>query len=464
MVDVIAQLRQQAQAGGWLRCSTQAADPYSDVHGLYHGQADLLLFPDSTAAVAQIMRFCHQHQVRVVIQGGNTGYCGGAIPVEADYPQILLSLRNLNQIRSLDLTNQSMTVDAGCTLGQIQEKVAHYGRWFPLGLSVADRCLIGGNLATNAGGVNVLRYGNVRDLVLGVEAVLANGDIYHGLQRLRKNNSGYDLKNMFIGSEGSLGIITGAVLKLYPALKSRALALVGFDDFDQALVLLEQLQQGYQENLSAFEYWQGRVLAQVQMCFDQFDLPFKTAHSHYLLLELSGQHPQDFLSCLEAELGRGAWEYVVTQDAEMMQHWWQFRAHLPKAQQQVWAHLNSGIKHDIALPIDKIALFMMQMPVLLQDYLPELKTAVFGHLGDGNLHFNVGTENICLSAEEIGTIQALVYQQVQALGGSFSAEHGIGQAKVHLLQQYADPCGLALMRQLKGCFDPLCLLNPSKVL
>ncbi len=465
MVEALIELKQQAQTAGWLAQTEDFnVDPWSDVHGLYHGKADLLLSPDSTEAVASIMRYCHEQQIKVVVQGGNTGYCGGATPMPENSPQVLLSLRRLNQIRSIDLINQSITVEAGCSLKQIQDYVNTKNRWFPLGLSVADRCLIGGNLATNAGGVNVLRYGNTRDLVLGLEVVLADGEIYQGLQRLRKNNSGYDLKNLFIGSEGTLGVITAAVLKLYPGIQSRALALIGFSNFSKALSLLGHLRQHYQEHLSAFEYWQGNCFEQVTDSFAEINNPFSDAYPHYVLIELSSHRQQDLESLLKKALNAGDWETHISQDPETIQQWWQIRAHLPKAQQQVWSHINSGYKHDISLPLDNIASFLDQSAARLHAYLPDLEIAVFGHLGDGNLHYNVGTKGACLENSAVARVQDIVYEQVKALGGSFSAEHGIGQSKRHLLQQYADPCALSLMRQLKNSLDPHNLLNPSKVL
>jgi len=460
MADALTVLRHKADNAGWL--DSAASCQLQDVHGLYQQRAGLLLYPDSTEVVSEIMAFCYQHELAVVPQSGNTGYVGGAMPTSDK--QVVLSLQKMNKLLDVHAANNTMLVDAGCRLAQVQSQAAAHNRLFPLGLSVADSCLIGGNLASNAGGTSVLRYGNARDLVLGLEVVLANGRILEQLQTVRKDNSGYDLKQLFLGSEGTLGIITKAVLKLFPRPQSQVTALLGFTQLQQIVDLRDDLSEQCGESLVACEYWQQRCVQQALRYNANLQQPLVDIYPHYLLVELNSTLKCDLTSLLQQIAPQLNCEHIaITEHVSTIKNWWQLRATFPKAQRQLWTHLGSGLKHDIALSVEQIPEFLVTMKSRLLEQFEHLDIAVFGHLGDGNLHYNIGTMQ-SLSASEKQQINHLVYDQVMSMGGSFSAEHGIGQAKRSLLTRYKSPIAVALMRTLKQCLDPKQLLNPGKVL
>ncbi|PTT79483.1 hydroxyacid dehydrogenase [Pelomonas sp. HMWF004] len=433
----------------------------------YPGQALAVARPASTDEVATVLRLCHEHRVPVVPQGGNTGLVGGSTPDDSGR-QLLLSLTRMKRIRSLDAANLSLTAEAGCVLAEVQAAAREAGLLFPLSLAAEGSCTLGGNLATNAGGTQVLRYGNARELCLGLEVVTATGEVWHGLSGLRKDNTGYDLRDLFIGSEGTLGVITAATVKLYPQPKERLTALAACASLNDTVALLGLARERAGDALTGFEVMNRSSLALVARELPQLAQPLGPAE-WTVLLELSdaesAAHANGvFEGLLEAALERGTvQDAAIAQNLQQAQAFWHLRESIPLAQAQ--AGLN--IKHDISLPVSAIPGFVAGMDTALTAYLPGIEVIDFGHLGDGNLHYNVQAPAGVASAEFLAvheaTINAMVYDAVQQRGGSISAEHGIGRLKRDELAARKDPTALALMRSIKRALDPLDLLNPGRL-
>ncbi|GHT84578.1 D-2-hydroxyacid dehydrogenase [Betaproteobacteria bacterium] len=443
--------------------------PYlTDHRGHYTGRALAVAKPDTTAEVAAIVAACREAGVAMVPQGGNTSLCGGATPL-ADGGALLISLSRLNRVRALDTANDTLCVEAGCTLAAVQEAAAAAGRLFPLSLASGGSCEVGGNLSTNAGGVQVLRYGNMRELTLGLEVVLPDGRVWNGLRGLRKDNTGYDLKQLFIGAEGTLGIITAAVLKLFPAPATTASAWLAVADPAAAVALLARFRAACGERVTAFELV-GRpllelVLKHMPRCRDP--LPAPAAWS--VLVELSDSDPAAPLThLLEQTLG-AAIEAGEVADAAIAttlaqrEHLWALRENANEAQKRE----GYSFKHDISLPVSRIAEFMRRSFAALHAWQPELRIVAFGHIGDGNLHYNLfppprlDTATRAMWSAEVNRI---VYDLVDELDGSISAEHGLGQLKREEIRRYKAAIELELMGTIKRAFDPLGLMNPGKVL
>lgn len=440
----------------------------SDWRNAYHGRAALVLRPGSTEQVAAVVRLCHAAGVALVPQGGNTGLCGGSIP-DSSGTQVVLSLTRLNRIREVDVGNATITVEAGVILQQLQEAAAEVDRLFPLSLGAEGSCTVGGNLATNAGGTAVLRYGNMRDLTLGLEVVLPDGQIWNGLRGLRKDNTGYDLKQLFIGSEGTLGIITAAVLKLFPAVRSRTTAWVALPSAEAAVGLLGQMRSLCGDRLTGFELMSRQslefVLRHVAGCND----PFGEVHPWYVLIELSDTQAEASLNdLLEQGLGeafeRGlALDAVVASSEGQVQALWVLREGISEAQN----HEGPSLKHDISVPVSRIADFIERADLALQQAFPGVRIVAYGHVGDGNLHYNISKP---LAAEEgvfkaqAAAIMRVIYDVTSSFAGSISAEHGLGQAKREAARHYKAPLELELMRSIKQALDPAGLMNPGKLL
>lgn len=434
----------------------------------YPGRALAVARPASTAEVAATLKLCQAHRVAVVPQGGNTGLVGASTPDDSGQ-QLVLSLSRMKRVRHIDAANASLTVEAGCVLADVQAAAAGAGMLFPLSLAAEGSCTIGGNLATNAGGTQVLRYGNARELCLGLEVVTAAGDVWQGLSGLRKDNTGYDLRDLFIGSEGTLGIITAATLKLYPAPRERLTALAACDDMDQAVALLRLARARAGDALTGFEVMSRAALALVARELPQLAQPLGAA-AWTVLLELSDAESAEharavFEGLLQDALEAGAVsDAVIAQNLQQAQAFWHLRESIPLAQAQ--AGLN--IKHDIALPVSAVPAFVADMDAALAAYLPGIEVINFGHLGDGNLHYNVqapaGVAPAAFLEAHEAPINARVYDAVQRLGGSISAEHGIGRLKREELRARKDPTALALMQAIKRALDPLDLLNPGRLL
>jgi FAD/FMN-containing dehydrogenase len=438
-----------------------------DWRGRYQGAARAIVRPATSGQVAAIVAHCHEARIPIVPQGGNTGMCGGATP-DPSGREIVVSLARLRSIRAVDRQNATITVEAGATLAAVQEAAAEAGLLFPLSLASEGSCTIGGNLSTNAGGTAVLRYGNARDLVLGVEVVLADGRIWDGLRGLRKDNTGYDLKQLFIGSEGTLGIVTAAVLKLFAAGRTRLTALAAVADVARAVSLLQTMKQALGDRLVGFELMSADALALSRKHHPDLPDPLPN-HPWYVLVEASDSAPHAPLAshveaAFAAALDDGTLaDATIAQSDEQADRLWALRENISEAQRRE----GPNIKHDISLPISTIPAFLADCEAELARALPGARLVTFGHLGDGNLHYNVaapaGTPGQAF-IENTPLANRIVHDRVAAAGGSISAEHGIGQLKRQELTRYKSDVELELMRRLKSALDPLSLLNPGKVL
>ena len=443
-----------------------------DWRGRYHGRARAVVQPADAEDVAQTVRWCVAHRVPVVPQGGNTGLSGGATP-DASGAAIVLSLARMRRVRALDPINDTVTVDAGCTLAQVQQAAAGAGRLFPLSLASEGSCTIGGNLSTNAGGTQVLRYGNARALCLGLEVVTADGELWNGLRGLRKDNTGYDLRDLFIGAEGTLGVITGATLQLHPRPAAQVTAIAAVDGLGAALALLQAARAALGPALTAFEVFSERCLQLVLRHFPACRRPLATPSPWWVLLEASDAESeahaqQRFGALLERALEAGAVaDAAVAASIADGRAFWALRENISEAQ----AAEGRNIKHDVSVPISAIADFVADTDARLAAAFPGVRMVTFGHLGDGNLHYNVSpAEGDADPASQAAflelqpAINALVHERVNAFGGSVSAEHGLGQLRRDEAARYKPAVELALMRRIKQALDPLGLMNPGKVL
>jgi FAD/FMN-containing dehydrogenase len=433
----------------------------------YRGRALAVVRPGSTDEVAQVVAVCARHGAALVPQGGNTGLVGGGVPDDSG-TQVLLTLSRMDRVRSIDAANLTMTVEAGCVLQSVQEAAAAEGLLFPLSLAAEGSCTIGGNLATNAGGTQVLRYGNARELCLGLEVVTAQGEVWHGLSGLRKDNTGYDLRDLFIGSEGTLGIITAATLKLYPQPAATLTALAALPDLPSAIALLQLAQARLGAGLTGFELMGEFALGLVRRHYPQLRQPLPPS-PWTVLLEQSDTEGEEharalFEGLLETALERGLiTDAAVAESIEQSNGLWHLRESIPLAQSEE----GLNIKHDISLPVSRIVDFVAATDAALRAALPGVRLVNFGHLGDGNLHYNVqapegGDAKQFLQQHE-AEVNTIVYDAVGACGGSISAEHGIGALKRDELAVRKSPVALGLMRSIKKALDPNGLMNPGKV-
>ena len=449
----------------------EAAKPFhTDERNRYHRAPLAVALPENVEQISQIVRLCAAHtpKVALIAQGGNTGLVGGCAVLEHT-PSLILNLTRLNRIIALDTQNQTMTVQAGVTLAQVQQHAAAHDLLFPLSLASEDSATIGGNLATNAGGTQVLRYGTMRELCLGLEVVLADGQVLSELNTLRKNNTGYDLKQLFIGAEGTLGIITAAVLKLYPQPVRRQVALIGATDLPRLMQAFDRLRQRFDANLTAFELISPYAM---QLVCDHLRCAHPWAHTPNLysaLIELSQTHnDDDAQSCLmplNELLEQNLIEQAIVADSlTQAEHLWRLREQISAAQKAV----GKNVKHDVSVPISAIATFIAATEAALEAAYPGIQTVVFGHMGDGNVHFNVSAGAAFANADELmaheEAINTIVYQQVEHHHGSISAEHGIGLLKKARMFDIKSPVQLHLMRAIKSTLDPHKLMNPHKVL
>jgi D-lactate dehydrogenase (cytochrome) len=440
----------------------------TDWRGRFTGKARAVVAPVDTAQVAQLVAACAAARVALVPQGGRTGLVLGSVP-DASGAAIVLSLRRLDRVRALDTVNRTITVDAGVILQHVQEAAASAGLLFPLSLAAEGSCTIGGNLSTNAGGTAVLRYGNTRELCLGLEVVTPHGEVWDGLRALRKDNTGYDLRDLFIGAEGTLGVVTGAVLKLFEQPKAVITAMVALDSPRRALELLKLAQDRCGVNLTGFELMSGFCMQLVARHFPQLPRPFSESHPQYALLELSSNEDEKHAGeLLERTLfspdQQGLLrDGVVAGSVAQSRGLWQIREHIPLAQ----AAAGKNIKHDISLPISAIPDFIDKTDAALLQAFPGCQIVCFGHLGDGNLHYNVAPpEGVApdVFLEHEAAINRIVYDNVDAFAGSISAEHGIGALKREELPRHKSPVELNMMRAIKAALDPLGIMNPGKIL
>ena len=432
---------------------------FTDWRKQYGAPAECVVRPGSTAEVAQVVALCAREEIAVVAQGGNTGLVGGSVPT-GSRREIVLSLGRMNRVRSLDTLNDTITVEAGCVLAAVQKAAEDAGRFFALSLAAEGSCQIGGNLSTNAGGVNVLRYGNAREQVLGLEVVLADGRVWDGLRALRKDNTGYDLKQLFLGAEGTLGIITAAVLRLLPRSSATATAWIALDSPRAAVELLGALRGLLGERVSAFELVSRACLDTVLAHSHGLQDPLAAPHPWYVLAEVGDSgDPAALHERVESALAdcaeRGALrDAVLAQSGEQSRDLWRIRETIPEAQ-------FTNVKHDISLPVSKIPEFIERAGRSLRERFGDIDIYCFGHVGDGNLHYNIGSEALMPRRDEVNRV---VYDTLAPFGGSISAEHGLGQLKREEIRRHKHPLELELMRSLKHALDPKGLLNPGKVL
>jgi FAD/FMN-containing dehydrogenase len=453
---------------GLLRDPDIIAPLLVDHHGRYHGRALAVAQPQSLEQVAALVRWCNARRVALVPQGGNTGYCGAATP-DASGRQVLLLLRRMNHIRAIDAANFSMIAEAGCVLAGVQRAAAAVDRFFPLSLGAEGSCQLGGNLGTNAGGVNVVRYGMTRDLVLGIEAVLGDGQVLHGLKSLRKDNTGYDLKSLLIGSEGTLGVITAASLKLWPHPRSTGTAFLGIARPADAITLLGHLRAAGGDRLSSFELLPRIAIELAARHIPEVSDPLPEPHPWYVLCELSSGADEPLAELLQQLLAEAAArsllaDAVLATSERVRAAFWRLRENVPEAQRLDGA----SIKHDISVPVASLADFIDEAGGWVRQQVPEARLFCYGHAGDGNLHFNLhcagsSAERAAFLARE-PQVRHAIDECVARYHGSISAEHGIGQLKRADLAHYADPAALAAMRAIKQALDPNGIMNPGKVL
>jgi len=433
------------------------------------GRALAVVRPGSTAEVAAVVRACAHAGASIVPQGGNTGLVVGSVPDESG-TQVVLSLTRMNAVRAIDGANLTMTVDAGCVLQYLQDAAENAGFLFPLSLAAEGSCTIGGNLATNAGGTQVVRYGNARELCLGLEVVTAQGEVWQGLTGLRKDNTGYDLRDLFIGSEGTLGVITAATLKLYPLPAAQLTAWAAVPTLEAAVALLGLAHQHLGAGLTGFEVMGQFALSLVDRHFPALRVPLWKDSPYCVLLENSDSESEEhargqFERLLESAFEQGfVSDAVVAESLAQARGLWHIRESVPLAQ----AEEGLNIKHDISIPVSRIPAFCAETDALLQREIPGVRLVNFGHLGDGNLHYNVqapadGDAKKFLIEQETH-VNTLVFDAVARYDGSISAEHGVGSLKVAHLPHYKDPVALGLMRAIKQALDPHHLMNPGRVL
>ena len=433
------------------------------------GRALAVVRPASTEQVAAVVRACAAHGATIVPQGGNTGLAVGSVPDESG-TQVLLSLRRMDKVRAIDAANLTLTVDAGCILQNVQTAAADAGFLFPLSLAAEGSCTIGGNLATNAGGTQVVRYGNARELCLGLEVVTAQGDIWHGLGGLRKDNTGYDLRDLYIGSEGTLGIITAATMKLYPQPAAKLTAWAAVPSMQAAVDLLGLAHARLGAGLTGFEVMGQFALSLVDKHYPQLRVPLFKESPWCVLLENADHESEDhararFEHLLEVAMARDlVSDAIVAASLNQARHLWHLRESIPLAQAQE----GLNIKHDISVPISHIPAFVSETDAQLARNIPGVRLVNFGHLGDGNLHYNVqapeGSDAKAFLHEKEDWVNTMVYDAVARHHGSISAEHGVGSLKAARLPRYKSRVALDMMQAVKQALDPQNLLNPGRVL
>ena len=444
---------------------TEAGDtaPYlKDWRGRYKGAALCIVRPATTDDVANVVTLCNEANVAMVPQGGNTGLCGGGIPLGGE---VVISLTRLNKVRGIDVANTTVTVEAGCTLQSVQEAAAKSGLLFPLSIASEGSATIGGNLSTNAGGVQVLRYGNTRELTLGIEAVLPDGRIWNGLRGLRKDNTGYDLKQLFIGAEGTLGFITCAVMKLFPQPRAQATAWIAVKTPAEAVALLAHLRKDFGDRVTAFELVGDKALRLVLQHIPDTRSPLKVTSSWQVLVELSEFSATDVNEALQQSLANanGVVDAAVAQSEAQRNAMWHLRETISEAQ-KIQGY---SIKHDISVPVSRIAEFIALADAALEQQFPGVRIVCFGHIGDGNLHYNPSQSLAAANDDFIartGQVNRIVHDIVHSFGGSISAEHGLGQLKRDEIKRYKSAIEIELMQSIKKTLDPRGLMNPGKVI
>ncbi|MFP6664465.1 MAG: FAD-binding oxidoreductase [Deltaproteobacteria bacterium] len=465
----LARIRELVGPRGWLD-DPEAMEPHlREWRGLWQGQTPAIVRPESTAQMAEVVTICADAGIPMVPQAGNTSLCGGSVPA-AEGGELVLSVERLDRVREVDALDDSMVVEAGLLLADAQRTAAEVDRLFPLSLASEGSCRIGGNLSTNAGGVHVLRYGNMRELVLGVEVVLPDGRIWDGLRRLRKDNTGYDLKQIFIGAEGTLGIVTAAVLRLFPRPRTRWVGWLAVRDVEAALTLLAEARRQMGGAVTSFELISRRALAFVLAHIPGTRDPLPAPHDNYILIELDSTIPGDTALAstgqriLEAGAADGRiLDAAVATSEKQVAELWKLRESISEAQKGAGA----SVKHDVAVPISAVADFLRAATAAVETDWPGVRVCAFGHLGDGNIHFNLSVPEGQSDApflEHWAAFNRIVHDIVVSMRGSIAAEHGIGRLKRDDLAHYKSPVEMDLMRSLKNALDPRGLMNPGRIL
>jgi FAD/FMN-containing dehydrogenase len=467
--DAIARIKAVVGERGWTTDAAEMHPHLVEWRGYYEGRAQMVVRPANTAEVAEVVRICHDARLPITPQGGNTSMCGGSVPLE-DGEEIVLSLARMNTVRAIDTVNYTMTVEAGCVLQTLQATAAEADRYFPLSLAAEGSCMIGGNLSTNAGGTNVLRYGNAKELVLGLEVVLPDGRVWDGLLGLRKDNTGYDLKQLFLGAEGTLGIITAAVLKLFPKPRAIHAAFCAVRDVPAAMELLGRARSESGDRVETFELISRLVIDLILKHIPGTTDPLAERHQHYVLLELvtTAEDDDALGESFEAILGQAmedglVLDAAIAQSEQQRQAFWALRENGSESQKLEGA----SIKHDISVPVSAIPTFYEDAWKAVQEIEPQARLVAFGHAGDGNLHYNIAEPeggDRAVFLEKWGAINQAVHDTVHAYHGSISAEHGIGRLKREEMTRYKSEVELDVMKTIKAALDPRGLMNPGKVI
>jgi FAD/FMN-containing dehydrogenase len=464
---LLDRLKATVGPAGFLEEERDLAPYLTDWRGLYRGRTPLVLRPGSTEEAAEIVRLCAEARVAIVPQGGNTGLVGGSVP-DAGGEQILVSMSRLNRIRALDAEDFTMTAEAGCVLADAQQAAADADRLFPLSLGAEGRCQIGGVISTNAGGIAVLRYGSMRALVLGLEAVLADGSVWNGLRRLRKDNTGYDLKQLFIGAEGTLGLVTAAVLKLFPRPSETVTGLVAAPNAAAAVSLLARLRAASDDRVTSFELMSRASIDLAVAFVPETADPMPQAPACVLIELSSGSGGAGLREIAEAALADAidaglALDAVLAASEAQARRLWRLREAVPEAQRLS----GPSVKHDISAPVSAVPELLARAGEAVEKVLPGTRPMPFGHVGDGNIHYNllapVGMSDEAFLAKS-GDLTRAVHDVVAAIGGSISAEHGLGQLRRAEALHYKSAVEIDLMRRVKAALDPLGIMNPGKVI
>jgi FAD/FMN-containing dehydrogenase len=460
---LVDQLKSIVGSCGWTTDADELQPHLTEWRDRYQGETLIMVSPDNTEDVSAIIRACAASNTAVVPQGGNTGLCGGAIP-DSSGQQVLLSLSRMNTIRSIAANDFSMIVEAGCILADVQAAAHNAGRFFPLSLAAEGSCQIGGNLSTNAGGINVLRYGNARAQVLGLEVVLADATVWNGLRGLRKDTAGYDIKQLFIGSEGTLGVITAANLRLYPEVRNTQTAMIAVTSPTRAVELLAGLRESLADQLQAFELIPSRALRYLNRHMPAIQLPFANDHPWYVLIESSLDHEEILENVLAEAIEKDlVSDAVVAKNVSEQAALWRIRHSISEAQK----FEGVSLKHDVSVPVGKIGEFIEVAEAAVLERIPDARVVAFGHVGDGNVHFNISQPKSS-SAESFrdkaDALSDIIYDIVIEFDGSISAEHGVGQFKRDALKKYLASEEIAVMKTIKAALDPGNILNPGKVL
>ena len=461
---LIDELKSIVGTSGWTSDPDELLPHLTEWRDVFHGETLLMVSPGSTDQVSAVIKACAAVNTAVVPQGGNTGLCGGAIPDQTGQ-QVLLSLSRMNAIRCVSPNDFSMIVEAGCILADAQATARQAGRFFPLSLAAEGTCQIGGNISTNAGGINVLRYGNAREQVLGLEVVLADGTIWNGLRGLRKDTAGYDIKHLFIGSEGTLRVITAANLRLYPDVRDTQTAIIAVNSPKHAVDLLAELRGSLADQLQAFELIPSRAIRYLRRHMPALRIPFTDDYPWYVLLESSlGEDAQTLESALAAALEKQLGiDAIIAKNVSEQEGLWRIRHSISAVQK----FEGDSLKHDVSVPLGKIGDFIEAAEAAVLKVMPDARIVAFGHVGDGNVHFNISQPKSWEGdsfREKAAGLSNVVYDVVSSLQGSISAEHGIGQLKREILKQYCGEEEIAVMKSIKAALDPGNILNPGKVL